>query len=89
MKFNICVAIQIKSGELEQNQVLIQRVLKENPEFIELRFDYIDDTQKLTGDFVDKLLKIIRPKARTSSSRRWWRWQLRPGGDGAADMRRY
>jgi len=59
------VAIQIKSGELEQNQVLIQRVLKENPEFIELRFDYIDDTQKLTGDFVDKLLKIIHPKART------------------------
>ena len=65
MKFNICVAIQIKSGELEQNQVLIQRALKENPEFIELRFDYIDDTQKLTGDFVDKLLKIIHPKART------------------------
>lgn len=65
MKFNICVAIQIKSGDLDQNQTLIQRVLKENPEFIELRFDFIDDLNNLTDEFIEKLRKTIQPKART------------------------
>lgn len=65
MKFNICVAIQIKSSELKQNQALIQRVLKENPEFIELRFDYIDDTKNLTDNFVDKLQQIVQTNSRT------------------------
>lgn len=64
MKFNICVAVPIKSGDLKQNEIIINNVLSENPEFIELRFDFIDDKQNLTRDFIKKLLKIIQPNAR-------------------------
>jgi 3-dehydroquinate dehydratase-1 len=63
MKFNICVAIQIKSSNLKQHKTLIENVLIENPEFIELRFDYIDDLNNLTSEFVEKLRKSIQPKA--------------------------
>jgi 3-dehydroquinate dehydratase-1 len=63
MNFNICVAIQVKSSDLANNQILIQRVLKENPALIELRFDYIDDVNHLTVEFIKKLLKIIQPGA--------------------------
>ena len=64
MKFNICVAIPIKSADLKQNETIINKILTENPEFIELRFDYIDNKQGLTRDFVKKLLKIIQPYTR-------------------------
>ncbi len=64
MKFNICVAVPIKSSDLEQNTTIIKKILTENPEFIELRFDYIDNKQKLTREFVEKLLKIIQTNTR-------------------------
>jgi 3-dehydroquinate dehydratase type I len=61
MKFNICIAIPIKSSDFDQNEILIKNVLKEKPDFIELRFDYIDDIQKITDEFVNKLLKLLQP----------------------------
>ncbi len=64
MKFNICVAVPIKSGDLEQNKSIINKILKENPEFIEFRFDYIDNKQNLTRDFVEKMLKYIKSDTR-------------------------
>ena len=61
MKFNICVAIPIKSSDFNENEILIKKILEENPDFIELRFDYIDDIQKITEVFVKKLLNLIQP----------------------------
>ena len=61
MRFNICVAIPIKSGDFKQNEILINTVLKENPDFIELRFDYIDNLQYINENFVKKLLNLIQP----------------------------
>jgi 3-dehydroquinate dehydratase-1 len=61
MKYNICVAIPIKSGDFKQNETIINSVLKENPDFIELRFDYIDNLQYINENFVKKLLNLIQP----------------------------
>ncbi|MFX0069627.1 MAG: type I 3-dehydroquinate dehydratase [Candidatus Hermodarchaeota archaeon] len=61
MKFNICVAIPIKSSDLKQNETIIKRTLNENPDLIELRFDYIDDIKKLTAEFINKLKNLIHP----------------------------
>ena len=61
MKFNICVAIPIKSGNVKENEEIIKRVLESNPDLIEFRFDYIDEISELTPDFVKSLLDLVRP----------------------------
>ena len=61
MKFNICVAVPIKSGDLKQNETRIKQIVKENPEFIEFRFDYIKDIQRITPTFLKDLLNLIKP----------------------------
>ncbi|MFX1394616.1 MAG: type I 3-dehydroquinate dehydratase [Promethearchaeota archaeon] len=59
MKYNICVAIPIKSGDLEENKEIIRKVLESKPDLIEFRFDYIDDISQLTPDFFESLLKLV------------------------------
>jgi len=59
MKFNICVAIPITTGDLEINKSVMKKVLDENPEFIELRFDYIEDIQQITPTLLKNLLDLI------------------------------
>ncbi|MFX1296109.1 MAG: type I 3-dehydroquinate dehydratase [Promethearchaeota archaeon] len=59
MKYNICVAIPIKSGNLEENKEIIGKVLESKPDLIEFRFDYIDDISQLTPDFFKNLLNLI------------------------------
>ncbi len=59
MKFNICVAIPIKSGKVKENEDLIKRVLETKPDLIEFRFDYIDEISNLTPDFVKSLLDLV------------------------------
>jgi 3-dehydroquinate dehydratase-1 len=61
MNFNICVAIPIKSSDFSENETIIKKILEENPDFIELRFDYIDDIHKINELFVKKLLNLIQP----------------------------
>ncbi|MFX1258566.1 MAG: type I 3-dehydroquinate dehydratase [Promethearchaeota archaeon] len=61
MNYNICVPIQIKSGNLKDNDVIIKKVLKNQPDLIELRFDYIDDVQNINQHFVKNLLSLIQP----------------------------
>jgi 3-dehydroquinate dehydratase-1 len=61
MKINICVAVPIQSGNFKQNETVIKSILKENPNFIEFRFDYIDNTQTITKEFSKKLLKLVQP----------------------------
>jgi len=62
MKFNICIAIQIKSGSIEENEIIIKRAKYEKPEFIELRFDYINDINLISEDFVNALISAIQPE---------------------------
>ena len=65
MKFNICVAAPITSGGLEQNEEVLKKILDENPEFVELRFDYIEDIQLITPTFVKNLLDLIGSQVQT------------------------
>ncbi|MHA1294650.1 MAG: type I 3-dehydroquinate dehydratase [Promethearchaeota archaeon] len=61
MSFRICAALPIKSGNLKENEKIIENVLKENPDIIELRLDYIDNVNNLTEKFLKQLLNLIQP----------------------------
>ncbi|MFW9945721.1 MAG: type I 3-dehydroquinate dehydratase [Candidatus Odinarchaeota archaeon] len=63
MKYNICIPIPIKSNNLRGINLVIDRALEFNPEFIELRFDYIDTFQNITQDFVQSLKNYIKNKS--------------------------
>jgi len=60
MDLNICIPIPIKNTQLDKNLASIKRVMDENPEFIELRFDFIDKIEELSSEFVYKLRKSIK-----------------------------
>lgn len=62
MKYNICVPIPVKSGNISEIAPTIKNVIKLNPNIIELRFDYLTDVQKITKDLVINLLNRIQPK---------------------------
>ena len=62
MKYNICVPIPVKSLKISENAPIIKKVLYTNPNLIELRFDYINDVQNITKDFISSLLNRIQPK---------------------------
>lgn len=64
MKFNICVAVPITSGDLERNKEVLKNILDENPEFVELRFDYIENIQQITPSFVKNLLDLIKSQTK-------------------------
>ncbi len=64
MKVNICVAVPITSGVLEQNEEVLKNILDENPEFVEFRFDYIEDIQQITPTFVKNLLDLIETQTK-------------------------
>ncbi|MHA2180612.1 MAG: type I 3-dehydroquinate dehydratase, partial [Promethearchaeota archaeon] len=40
----------------------IEKVINLNPDFIELRFDYISEIQKITKDFISSVINRIQPK---------------------------
>ncbi len=61
MKHYICVAIPIKTGNSNEIQAIIQEALNEKPDFIELRFDYINEVKLLTNDFIKKIISQIQP----------------------------
>jgi 3-dehydroquinate dehydratase-1 len=62
MKYKICVAIPIKSEDLNTNKKLIETALDKNPDLIEFRFDYINKTEFITHSFLKELMSIIPPK---------------------------
>ncbi|KKK40239.1 MAG: 3-dehydroquinate dehydratase [Candidatus Lokiarchaeum sp. GC14_75] len=62
MKYNICVPLPVRSVNVSEIATTIKKVVSLSPNLIELRFDYIDDVQKLTKDFVTSLLSRIQPK---------------------------
>jgi 3-dehydroquinate dehydratase-1 len=59
MKYKICVAIPIKSGNLDLNKQTIENTLRKNPDLIEFRFDYINDLKSITNSFLKELISII------------------------------
>lgn len=52
----ICVAIPINSVSIYENKALLSKVIDLHPDFIEFRFDYIEEPIELTSDFIQILL---------------------------------
>ncbi|MFX1301793.1 MAG: type I 3-dehydroquinate dehydratase [Promethearchaeota archaeon] len=63
MKYNLCIPIPIRYTRIKEVKPIINKVIKEEPNLIELRFDYISDIKTITIDFVKDLLNIIHPHA--------------------------
>ena len=59
MKYKICVPIPVKSSNIDELKPLIGKTLRYAPNLIEFRFDYIDDIQFITPDFVYELKAIV------------------------------
>jgi 3-dehydroquinate dehydratase-1 len=62
MKYNICVATQIKSVNLSEISASIKKAISLNPTTIEFRFDYIDDVQNLNLKSISDLLDLVPRK---------------------------
>ncbi|NVM36327.1 MAG: type I 3-dehydroquinate dehydratase [Candidatus Lokiarchaeota archaeon] len=59
MKYNICIPIPVKSANISEIKPILDKIIKKNPNLIELRFDYINDVQNLTYDFIKELMDTI------------------------------
>lgn len=62
MSYRVCVALQVKSDNLEENQVLIKRSLELKPDLIELRWDYIKNKDSIKPDLIKALIDAIKPE---------------------------
>ncbi|MFX1375391.1 MAG: type I 3-dehydroquinate dehydratase [Promethearchaeota archaeon] len=62
MKYNICVPIPVKSADILEVKSLIEKSLRSRPNLLEFRYDYIDDIQHITQDFIIELSNFVRPK---------------------------
>ena len=60
MKYKICVALQVKTANIEDIKALIDKALEKKPDLIELRWDYIDNVEDLTEDFIKTLTDYIQ-----------------------------
>ena len=59
MKYNICIPIPVKSANISEIKPILDKSIKKNPNLIELRFDYINNFQTLSLDFIKELMDII------------------------------
>jgi len=59
MKYKICIAIPIKSDNLNLNKQIIESALEKSPDLIELRFDYINEAELITHSLLKELVSII------------------------------
>jgi len=60
MNNRICISIPITSEKLRANLKLIKKALKADPDFIELRFDYINDLTIINQNFLIPLVELIK-----------------------------
>ena len=65
MNPKICVPIPIKSDNLKENEIIIGKTLIANPNLIEFRFDYINDTHTITSSFLKSLLNLTHSSITT------------------------
>jgi len=61
MKFNICVAIPVKKGNFKDFESILKSILSTNPNLVEFRFDYVDDIENITPDFLENILNLTKP----------------------------
>ncbi|MHA1724585.1 MAG: type I 3-dehydroquinate dehydratase [Promethearchaeota archaeon] len=54
----VCIALPI-SGDIKEINIVLENVIKLHPDFIELRFDYVDSLSELTAEFVHSIIKAI------------------------------
>ena len=59
MNYNICIPIPIKSANISEIKPILDKTVENNPNLIELRFDYINNIQNLSLDFLKNLKSII------------------------------
>ncbi|MFX1260038.1 MAG: type I 3-dehydroquinate dehydratase [Promethearchaeota archaeon] len=62
---NICIPIPINTAQLDKNITSIRKILAENPDFIEFRYDFIDKVEELTSEFISKLIKSVNTDVST------------------------
>ena len=62
MKYKICVAIPIKSNDLNINKQIIGAALDNIPDLMEFRFDYINEAEFIRNSFLKELMSTIPPK---------------------------
>jgi 3-dehydroquinate dehydratase-1 len=62
MKYKICMAIPIKSDDLNKNKQIIENALDNYPDLIEFRFDYINEAELITHSLLKDLMNIVPPK---------------------------
>jgi len=60
MNNRICISIPITSEKLRVNLKIIEKALKGDPDFIELRFDYINDLTAINHHFLSSLVELIK-----------------------------
>ena len=65
MEKNICIVVPIKTSLLNTNATYIAEINDEKPEFVELRFDFIDKIETLTIKFINKLKNMINQEIST------------------------
>ena len=56
----ICISIPITSEKLGVNLKIIENALNEKPDFIELRFDFIDNLAAINQTFLSPLVEFIK-----------------------------
>ena len=61
MKYKICVAIPIKSGDINIIKKILENTLDNKPDLIEFRFDYIEEIKLLTDSYLKGILNCIPP----------------------------
>lgn len=61
MEPKICLALPVKSSKLAEIQSLMRKALELKPNFIELRFDYMNDLSGLTEKFTTSIINTIKP----------------------------
>ena len=60
MKDRICISIPLTSEKREDNLTIIKKAMKGDPDFIELRFDYINDLTAINQEFLSPLVELIK-----------------------------
>ncbi|MFX1296163.1 MAG: type I 3-dehydroquinate dehydratase [Promethearchaeota archaeon] len=65
MQLNICITIPIKTYNYSQNSLLIKKAIEKKPDFIELRFDFINNVENITREIGSSLLNLIPPSIST------------------------
>lgn len=54
----ICIAVPIRTANIENNKENIQLIKEEHPQYIEYRFDYIGNPDQITSELLELLIRL-------------------------------